>query len=159
ARAPRRRRHAARRALSPGGARPRLRHRLRPFGPPHPRRGRGPPRRPRAHPRPPRRGPGPCGRRRRSGRRALTRRLRLSLLGHPVRHSVSPAMCTAAFTALGLPHLYTAIDVPSAAGLGRIVDDLRGGLLAGCNVTVPYKRAVLSLADVRAESAEEAGAA
>jgi shikimate dehydrogenase len=68
-------------------------------------------------------------------------------------------MCTAAFAALGLPHLYTAIDVPTAAGLGRLVDDLRGGMLAGCNVTVPYKRAVLGLVDVRAESAEEAGAA
>jgi shikimate 5-dehydrogenase len=89
----------------------------------------------------------------------LTRRLRFSLLGHPVRHSVSPAMCTAAFAALGLPHVYTAIDVPGTAGLGRIVDDLRAGLLAGCNITVPYKRAVLALADARAESAEEAGAA
>jgi shikimate dehydrogenase len=68
-------------------------------------------------------------------------------------------MCTAAFTALGLPHLYTAIDVPNEAGLPRIMDDLRSGLLAGCNVTLPYKRAVLALADVQAESAREAGAA
>ncbi len=77
-----------------------------------------------------------------------TTRLRFSLLGRPVRHSVSPAMCTAAFAALGLPHVYTAIDVPTAAGLARMVDDLRTGTLAGCNVTVPYKRAVLDFADV-----------
>src|SRR5262249_4471053 len=31
--------------------------------------------------------------------------------------------------------------------------------LAGCNVTVPYKRAVMDLADLHDESAEEAGAA
>ncbi len=89
----------------------------------------------------------------------IPRRLRFSLLGHPVRHSVSPAMCTAAFAALGLPHVYTAVDVPGAAGLARMVDDLRSGALGGCNVTVPYKRAVLDCADVRADSVEEAGAA
>lgn len=89
----------------------------------------------------------------------MSRKLRFSLLGHPVRHSVSPAMCGAAFAALGLPHVYTAIDVPSEAGLGRILDDLRGGVLAGCNVTVPYKRTVFSVADERAPTAAEVGAA
>lgn len=86
-------------------------------------------------------------------------RRRFSLLGHPVRHSVSPAMCTAAFSALGLPHLYTAIDVPTPAGLARLVDDVRTGVLGGCNVTVPYKRAVLDHVDTRAPSVDEAGAA
>jgi len=89
----------------------------------------------------------------------LSRKLRFSLLGHPVRHSVSPAMCGAAFAALGLPHVYTAIDVPSEAGLVRILDDLRAGVLAGCNVTVPYKRSVFDAADERAASAVEVGAA
>jgi shikimate dehydrogenase len=86
-------------------------------------------------------------------------RKRFSLLGHPVRHSVSPAMCSAGFAALGLPHVYTAIDVPSEAGLTRILDDLRAGVLAGCNVTVPYKRAVFQAADERAPTAQEVGAA
>jgi shikimate dehydrogenase len=68
-------------------------------------------------------------------------------------------MCSAGFAALGLPHLYTAIDVPTAAGLARLVDDLRTGSLAGCNVTIPYKQTVLDHADERAESAAEVGAA
>ena len=89
----------------------------------------------------------------------MTARLRFSLLGHPVRHSVSPAMCSAAFAALDLPHIYTAIDVPSEAGLARILEDLRAGVLAGCNVTLPYKRAVFDAADERAPSAAEVGAA
>lgn len=88
-----------------------------------------------------------------------SRRLRFSLLGHPVRHSVSPAMCGAAFSALGLPHLYTAIDVPTEAGMRRILDDMRAGTIAGCNVTLPYKRAVLDMVDAVADSAIEVGAA
>lgn len=89
----------------------------------------------------------------------MTKRLRFSLLGHPVRHSVSPAMCTAAFTAMRLPHVYTAIDVPSEAGLGRILDDVRTGMIAGCNVTIPYKKAVFEIADELAPSAVDVGAA
>ncbi|APR79868.1 Shikimate 5-dehydrogenase I alpha [Minicystis rosea] len=89
----------------------------------------------------------------------MSRKLRFSLLGHPVRHSVSPIMCGAAFAALGLPHVYTAIDVPSEAGLTRILEDLRAGTIAGCNVTIPYKRAVFAAADLRAASANEVGAA
>ena len=86
-------------------------------------------------------------------------RLRFALLGHPVSHSVSPAMCNAAFNALGLPHIYAAIDVPAEAQLEPIVSDVRARLLAGCNVTVPYKRLAYSLADERARSATEAGVA
>jgi shikimate dehydrogenase len=68
-------------------------------------------------------------------------------------------MCNAAFSALGLPHIYAAIDVPAAAQLEPIVSDVRAGLLAGCNVTLPYKGLAYSLSDEQAESAHEAGAA
>jgi shikimate dehydrogenase len=87
------------------------------------------------------------------------KRLRFTLLGHPVAHSLSPAICTAAFKALGLPHGYTVLDVPSEADLRLALDQLRNGLVAGANITLPYKRAVLDMADAKAESAEEAGAA
>lgn len=89
----------------------------------------------------------------------MPEQLRFSLLGHPVSHSVSPAMCTAAFAALGLPYIYTAVDVANEIQLERVVRDLRAGVFAGCNVTLPYKRAAFGLADVRAPSAEEAGVA
>lgn len=86
-------------------------------------------------------------------------RRRFSLLGHPVRHSISPSMCGAAFLAMKEPCIYSAIDVPSDKNLPRFVDDLRTGRISGCNVTLPYKRLVMSFADEVDASAEAVGAA
>ena len=66
-----------------------------------------------------------------------------------MRHSVSPTIHAAAYFALRLPHVYTAIDVPNQGALARVVNDLRTGALGGANVTTPYKRSVLDLVDVR----------
>ncbi len=81
------------------------------------------------------------------------------LVGHPVRHSVSPAMFTAAFEAMGLAHSYSALDVPTLGGLEHAVSDLRDGALHGINVTIPYKKEVLRFVDDIAPSAQEVGAA
>jgi shikimate dehydrogenase len=89
----------------------------------------------------------------------VTARLRFALLGHPVRHSVSPAMHAAAFSALGLPHSYTAIDTPNEGSVRRLVAEIRRGSFQGANVTVPYKHAVLEMVDEIADSAAEVGAA
>jgi shikimate dehydrogenase len=88
----------------------------------------------------------------------VTERKRFALLGHPVRHSVSPAIHTAAIAALGLRDTYSAIDVPSVASLERVVEELRRGSMSGANVTVPYKRAVVDMVDELAPSAIEVGA-
>ena len=68
------------------------------------------------------------------------------LLGHPVAHSLSPAMHNAAFRSLGLPHTYEALDI-SAAELPAVVGRIRSGAVLGANVTIPYKEAVLRLVD------------
>ena len=86
---------------------------------------------------------------------------RYALLGHPVGHSVSPRMFTAA---LGALHgngraLYTAMDLETEQDLRDAIDDLRSGALSGANVTLPYKQTVLGLVDVVAASAQEVGAA
>jgi shikimate dehydrogenase len=86
-------------------------------------------------------------------------RLRFALLGHPVRQSVSPAIHAAAIRALGMPHGYSAIDVPSEASLRRLVGEIRRGSFHGVNVTLPYKRSVLEMVDQAAPSAAEVGAA
>lgn len=86
-------------------------------------------------------------------------RMRFSLLGHPVRHSLSPVLHVTAMRAMGLPHVYSAVDVASVNSLRRLVQEIRRGTLAGANVTAPYKRAVLEMADEVSPIASEVGAA
>ena len=80
------------------------------------------------------------------------------LLGHPVEHSLSPAMHNAAFRALGLPHSYEALDV-SRDALAAAVERIRSGEVLGANVTVPYKEAVMTLVDTWDGPTAEIGAA
>jgi shikimate dehydrogenase len=86
-------------------------------------------------------------------------RLRFAVFGHPIGHSVSPIMHKAALKALGLPHTYEAVDVPDLEHLQSMVDAIRQGIIAGANVTVPHKRAVLDLVDRVDPSAKNIGAA
>jgi shikimate dehydrogenase len=80
------------------------------------------------------------------------------LLGHPVEHSLSPAMHNAAFRALGLSHSYEALDV-TADALPAAVQRIRSGELLGANVTVPHKETVMALVDTWDGPTAEIGAA
>lgn len=84
---------------------------------------------------------------------------RFVLIGYPIGHSVSPAMHTAAYRALGLPHQYEAVACADEAAVERVFEELRAGTIAGANVTVPHKRLALTLADRADPIAEQAGAA
>jgi shikimate dehydrogenase len=81
----------------------------------------------------------------------------LALIGHPVVHSLSPAMHNASFAADGLDFVYVCLDVTPedlpAAGRGAAALNLRG-----FNVTMPHKRAMVSLVDRLDEDARVAGA-
>jgi shikimate dehydrogenase len=85
---------------------------------------------------------------------------RLAVIGHPVAHSLSPAMHTAAFAALGLgaEWSYEAIDLrPEEFSSG--VDELWGSGFVGVNVTIPHKEAAFALADRRSDAVKGIGAA
>ncbi len=73
--------------------------------------------------------------------------LRFVLIGHPLGHSLSPVMHQAAYRAMGLSHRYELADTPDESVLERRFDDLRDGALAGANVTIPWKRRALEMAD------------
>lgn len=84
---------------------------------------------------------------------------RFVLIGHPVQHSLSPAIHGAAYEALGLPHRYDTVDCPDPASVAALVDELRAQRIAGANVTTPWKRLALQLADTVAPSAQRVGVA
>jgi shikimate dehydrogenase len=89
----------------------------------------------------------------------MTRPLCFVLLGHPVAHSVSPAIHGAAYRALGAPHRYEVRDCPTPDHVRAQVDAIRSGTIAGANVTVPWKRLALELADRADDSARATGVA
>lgn len=76
----------------------------------------------------------------------------VGVIGHPVRHSLSPAIHNAGFRSSGSDHVYVAFDVPegsatSALEAVRILD------LAGLSVTMPHKAVIARSVDSLVESA------
>ncbi len=63
-----------------------------------------------------------------------------ALLGHPVGHSLSPAMHNAAFQALGINATYSLLDV-QPGDIPLTLEDLREKKYGGLNVTIPHKEA------------------
>lgn len=82
----------------------------------------------------------------------------VTLIGHDIAYSASPAMHGAAFAALGIDARYELRDV-AADELAAAVDELRGPDRAGANVTRPHKLAVCALVDALAPEALRLGAA
>lgn len=81
----------------------------------------------------------------------------VGVIGWPVEHTVSPAMHNAAFDAAGLNWRYVPLAVHPDR-VGEAVRGLRALGFAGCNVTVPHKRAVMEHLDEITEQAQAIGA-
>lgn len=81
----------------------------------------------------------------------------VTLLGHPVEHSLSPRIHNAAFRAQDVNAVYVATPVrPDALRDG--VEGLRALHFLGANVTVPHKEAIRPLLDDVTERAAAVGA-
>jgi shikimate dehydrogenase len=85
----------------------------------------------------------------------------LAVIGHPVAHSRSPDMQTAALAAMGLAGewIYGAIDVAPEGFEVEVAELAVEGDYAGVNVTIPHKEAALALAETVSDAAREIGAA
>ena len=81
----------------------------------------------------------------------------VGIIGDPVGHSRSPAMHNAAFAALGLDWVYVPLPV-DRRHVRDAVYAVRALGLAGVNVTVPHKQAVLAHLDDLSARARAAGA-
>ncbi|HEX4196899.1 MAG TPA: shikimate dehydrogenase [Caulobacteraceae bacterium] len=80
------------------------------------------------------------------------------VIGRPVRHSLSPVLQNAWIEAAGLDAVYVALS-PSEDWLAPFINGCRHGLMAGLNVTLPFKEHALEMADTASERAWRAGAA
>ncbi len=85
----------------------------------------------------------------------------LAVIGHPVAHSRSPDMQTAALMELKLAGEWTygALDVAPEDFEATVAELSAAGEYAGVNITVPHKEAALTMADEASEGARAIGAA
>jgi shikimate dehydrogenase len=79
------------------------------------------------------------------------------LIGYPVEHSLSPVMHNSAFEALELDYCYVTFSVEPSR-LEEAIRGIRALGIAGINVTVPHKEAVMKFLDRIDEEAREIGA-
>lgn len=79
------------------------------------------------------------------------------IIGDPIRHSLSPLMQNAAFTASLLDYIYVPFAV-TPEYLEQAVKGLKVLGVCGFNVTIPHKTAIIPFLDRLDESAESAGA-
>lgn len=80
------------------------------------------------------------------------------IIGRPVTHSLSPVLHNAWIEAAGLNAVYAPL-APTAEGFSALVNGLRGGVIRGVNVTIPFKEEALAAADEASDHARLAGAA
>jgi shikimate dehydrogenase len=81
----------------------------------------------------------------------------LGIFGHPIEHTLSPAMHNAAIEASGLDMIYIPFSV-RASRLRDAVGAIRGLDILGINITIPHKEAVIDLLDKLSEEARAIGA-
>ncbi|MBB6282941.1 shikimate dehydrogenase [Geobacillus subterraneus] len=79
------------------------------------------------------------------------------LLGFPVKHSLSPLMHNDAFAYFGIPARYHLFSVKPEQ-VGEAIAGVRALGIAGVNVTIPHKMAVIPFLDEVDEHAQRIGA-
>jgi shikimate dehydrogenase len=79
------------------------------------------------------------------------------IIGHPIKHTLSPAMHNAAFAAVGIDAAYVPFEV-RPQDLKSAVKNLISLGISGFNVTIPHKTSCMELLDKTDESARLIGA-
>lgn len=81
----------------------------------------------------------------------------LGIIGHPIKHSLSPIMHNAVFEKLDLNCVYLALDVEKEK-LGTTIDACKALNFIGLNVTIPHKISVIKFLNKVGREAELIGA-
>ncbi|MGC8863435.1 MAG: shikimate dehydrogenase [Armatimonadota bacterium] len=80
----------------------------------------------------------------------------LSVIGHPISHTLSPVMHNAAIQALNIDYIYVPFHV-LPENLESAIRGVRSLEIAGVNVTIPHKERVIGFLDDVDESARAIG--
>ena len=80
----------------------------------------------------------------------------LGVFGHPIAHSLSPAMQNAALKELEVDYVYVPFDVEPSR-LGEAAAAIRTLDLVGVNVTIPHKERIIDYLDAVSEEARLIG--
>jgi shikimate dehydrogenase len=80
-----------------------------------------------------------------------------AVLGHPIRHSASPAMQNAGIAELGLDWRYLAFEV-HPDDLRAVIEGAKAMKFIGLNLTVPHKLLAMEMVDALDETAKTWGA-
>ncbi len=81
----------------------------------------------------------------------------VGVIGHPIKHSLSPFMHNTAFKLAGLNYVYLSFDVVQS----QLKNALKGIIaldIKGLNVTIPFKETILEFLDEISEEASVVGA-
>lgn len=82
---------------------------------------------------------------------------RFAVIGHPIAHSLSPAMHNAAFAECQLPYTYQALDIHPDRLAESLASMYEEGF-CGFNVTIPHKEAVFKSVQDVSQDARRIGA-
>lgn len=83
--------------------------------------------------------------------------MKFAVIGHPIKHSLSPLMHHANFKKLNLDYQYEAINIPESH-FQHIREIISERELDGFNVTIPHKARIIPYLDDISDEAKEMGA-
>lgn len=81
----------------------------------------------------------------------------LGVIGHPVKHSMSPVMHNAAIATLGLDYVYLPFPI-APDHLKTAIDGFAAVGLQGFNITIPHKQSIMPLLSEVSDVAQAIGA-
>lgn len=81
------------------------------------------------------------------------------IVGNPVAHSLSPKIHNYLFQKLGIDAVYVPFQIENRSDLESFVKTFRSANFLGCNITIPYKSAILQFVDETDEVSKIAEAA
>ena len=79
---------------------------------------------------------------------------KFGIIGNPIKHSLSPVLHNYWFKKYNIDANYSVINVENENGLAKIIEQIKNKKISGINVTLPYKKKIVSHVDSIINDAE-----